>query len=408
MNVLFINDAYWPSPNALSFCIDYISEYLKESDRAFVLSLKKESLDKDEMMHGDVCVMRVLVPHYTRCVRLHKNYNKSLCHKLIFHLVSRWKTDYAENYRNSLFCKKTFRCALEIIDREKIDAVLTVSSPFSAHLLGEAIKKERPGVRWIVYQLDPFANNRYLRRDKTEKRAAVERRVLGAADRVFQLSCVYRESVRDGVITGDEKNITPLTLPGLNFAKMPDPHAESPFDAGEITGVYTGNIYDQRIKKVASELCGAMDEPTSIHFYGKGTHSISLDRLVGHGFVSNGERDAAIAGCDCLLIEGDAAPNQVPSKIINYVKSGRPILLFTLAENDSLAEYLEPYENSLTLPLETPLGTEALDKARAFIKNARVSRLSADEVKTRMARFSDDNVSKVIYDALSGKGENRN
>ena len=406
MNVLIINDTYWPHPNALSFCIDHILEYFTERDTAYLLCLKKDASEEDEEVVGKANVKRVYVPHYARCCRLHQKASGNIANKLIFHLISRRKTDKAENYRNSLFCKKTLSAALDLIDRMNIKSVLTVSSPFSAHILGEAIKKKRPSVKWIAYQLDPFANNRYLRSDGVRTRADVERRALSAADRVFQLSCVYGECLRDGVLTGNEKNIVSLTLPGLRFdpkqIKESEPRAEG------VVGVYAGNIYDQRIKTVASQIAEAMDVPTTVHFYGKGTGSFSGKRLVGHGFVSNEERDRAISECDFLLIEGDAAPNQVPSKIISYVKSGKPILLFSFSENDSLTEYLEPYGNSLSLMLEVPLADAELKKACGFIKNARASRLTQEEIEKRMARFSDDNVSKVIYDALVGNDSNQN
>ena len=405
MNALIINDAYWDKPNALSFCIDHILEYFTDGDNAYLLCLKKDASEKDREKIGKANVTRILVPHYARCARLHKNASGTMAQKLIFHIVSRRKTDKAENYRNSLFCKKTLAAALGLIDRYGIESVLTVSSPFSAHLLGEAIKKKRPSVRWIAYQLDPFANNRYLRRNGIEKRTRVERRALAAADLVFQLSCVHDECVRDGILSGNEKNIVSLTLPGLRFDRT---DAESEPSEDGVVGVYAGNIYDHRIRAVASQIAGAADEPVTVHFYGGGTAGMTGDRLVGHGFVSNGERDRAIAGCDFLLIEGDAAPNQVPSKIISYLKSGRPILHFSLSENDSLSEYLEPYGNYLSLPLVSPLEKDGLEKALAFVKNARASRLSADEVKRRTERFSDEYVSKVIYGALAGNGVNQN
>ncbi len=59
--------------------------------------------------------------------------------------------------------------------------------------------------------------------------------------------------------------------------------------------------------------------------------------------------DAAVYGAQVLINIGNQTAYQLPSKILQYVASGRPILNFYSIDNDSSKNFLKPYDPALHL-----------------------------------------------------------
>ena len=82
------------------------------------------------------------------------------------------------------------------LEQNKIDTIVTTGPPHSMHLIGLALKKRNPSLRWIVDMRDPWSEWGFLDSVKAGKRAKakhrnLERKVLTTADEVITITPFY-------------------------------------------------------------------------------------------------------------------------------------------------------------------------------------------------------------------------
>lgn len=85
-----------------------------------------------------------------------------------------------------------YKKALEVIERENIDCVITTGPPHSTHLVGLKLKKKLNNIRWIADFRDPWTEvyyNRMLYKSTVAKKIdnALEAQVLNAADLILTI-----------------------------------------------------------------------------------------------------------------------------------------------------------------------------------------------------------------------------
>ncbi|MBA3899865.1 MAG: glycosyltransferase [Bacteroidetes bacterium] len=102
-----------------------------------------------------------------------------------------------------------YKKALEIIEREKIDIVITTGPPHSTHLIGLKLKKKL-GLNWIADFRDPWTElyyNRFLYRTGWAKRkdATLEEKVLEKADKVISVGPTLTRMLQDKVNANKDK-----------------------------------------------------------------------------------------------------------------------------------------------------------------------------------------------------------
>lgn len=94
--------------------------------------------------------------------------------------------------------KYAYKKAVEVIENEKIDAVLISSPPHSSQLIGLKLKKRFPKLKWIADMRDPWTDIYYYpellhTKPAASKDASLEKNVLESADEVIVVSDPIRE-----------------------------------------------------------------------------------------------------------------------------------------------------------------------------------------------------------------------
>lgn len=244
---------------------------------------------------------------------------------------------------------RAYAAAEELFAREEICAVLSTSSPEISHVTA-GLLKARYGIRWIADFRDPLVGNPY------RKRRGMVSRVL---DRILQ-SWVFRRA--DALIANTDATLE------LWHKQVPE-HSKKmhliwngfdPEDRLEAVPlpkrtykllVHSGTIYGPRHPgvflsslqrlirrgllspdKVVLQLVGAMEK-------GWSRDPEQTEELVRLGClkyderrVSTDEARHAIMGADALVLldtHTEGAVVQLPAKVFDYVRLGRPILAIT-------------------------------------------------------------------------------
>lgn len=258
------------------------------------------------------------------------------------------------------------------------NALITVSHPFTGHLIGLWAKAHHPDLTWIADTGDPFSffheiplNNHRLYAGLNHRAEAA---VLARADRL----CVTVESCRDAYAEAFPGLGRPAVIPPL-LSLPPLPPAGRRLGSG-LHLVYIGTLYRAirnpawLLDLVAGLVRDGLD--LHLHLFGDindctaeveaGAQALGA-RLHVHGSVPRPRVAEALAGADVLVNLGNSTPHQLPSKLVEYAAAGKPVLNLSPAVDDTSANFLARTGAALSLSTAGPIDEAARDRARTFL-----------------------------------------
>jgi glycosyltransferase involved in cell wall biosynthesis len=266
--------------------------------------------------------------------------------------------------------------AWELIDQNTYDALVTVSLPFSAHLVGQKIKRQYPDLPWLVDIGDPFSlqeghllNHPWLFQKKN-RRAEFE--VLTQADRIVCTNVGCRNLYLKTFTSLDPEKllVIPPTSSLAPVQKRQD-DTTKPLQVGYFGRFSQGLREPRNLLPVIKQLQRHLD--AEWHFFGDttGLLAAALRRqsdmgtyITQHPLLQANELLFAMEKMDILLSLGNTTDFQVPSKIADYLQSGLPILhLSQLPDTDPTWAILQEHPLACKLPLQ-PSGEVVQQVAR--------------------------------------------
>lgn len=150
-----------------------------------------------------------------------------------------WWPDYA-----CLWQRQALACAQSMISHWEPEALVTVSNPYSCHLVGLAIRKQQPGIRWLADIGDPFSleeapavNNRAL---FSERNRRLEQQVFEQANVVS----VTTEATARAYAAAIPSTRKAIVIPPLVDSEIGPPPVEVKSD-GVKRLVFCGRLYSQ-------------------------------------------------------------------------------------------------------------------------------------------------------------------
>src|SRR5262249_55986464 len=274
--------------------------------------------------------------------------------------------------------------ARELVAEVAPGALVSVSPTFTAVAVGRALKRSSGrGFRWLIDLGDPFSfaeeappnNFRLYRR----LNLAFERACFADADCVSVTTPETRE--RYAALFPESAPKTAVSPPLL---ALPDTagSAATERSAGRRL-VFLGRLYatirrpDFLLRLFAGLVEAQPGEGYELHFFGETRDCeasfVRYAHLIGrsvhlHGSVSRERAAAAMRSADVLVNLGNDTRYQLPSKIVEYSTTGKPILNLARYPDDSSARFLADYPAHLTLlAREEGPAAEDLARLRAFL-----------------------------------------
>jgi glycosyltransferase involved in cell wall biosynthesis len=258
------------------------------------------------------------------------------------------------------------RAVRRLVRRRGYDAVISVSLPFSTHLSVLGIAGRGRGTVWLQDLSDPFSftedtplNNTALYR---RLNYFAERRTFGAANGITvhnaSQATIYGElfpEARGRISTSDfvvslEGGAAPQQV------RRVDPVL-----------VYAGSLFasirsPRRLLRLFAALLHRPGmERAQLHFYGEvGDCAGFFDQyreLIGERILLHGTqpREAVyrqIRRSDVLVNIGNTTQYRIPSKLLEYMLTGKPVLNLVLTDDDAAVRYMEDYPAVLHLTAE--------------------------------------------------------
>lgn len=386
MRILIISYSYTPAITPRAFRWSAITEYwARQGDCVDVVSAWKPGLSREELING-VCVHRVggVITEALRSQLQQSGTRPNInCGKpTVFDVLSKkqnltsvvkwihdrtWKKVYWPDYA-CLWYFPALKKAKELLNLCNYNTIITVSHPFTGHLVGLNLKKKQQKIKWIVDIGDPFCfleqmpiNNynlyKYLNYTWEYKIFNKANKIVVTTENTFnKYTDVFPNT-----------NIKIHIIPPLLSFEDDQEKSNSLFSLKENTNIkliFVGTLHKRMRKpdlllRLFYELLHThLAERVEVHFVGsindcqKYFHpykNLLNKKIYCHGKVSRSQAWQAMKEADVLVNIGNEFPYQLPSKVVEYASLGKPVLNLATITEDSSAAFFKDYPASLCL-----------------------------------------------------------
>ncbi len=269
--------------------------------------------------------------------------------------------------------------------QDEIDIIIPCCFPMESVIASILYKKTHSKVKLVPYLFDPFTESLSLHRlqlnkiIKRKNHLNLEKEMLKYADKVIVMKHLYSFFTKN--FDYDDK-IIPAEHPLLS-----NQCNGNNYD-GALRFVYTGifhskvrhpklflQLMDYALKEMSAEL--------NIYAYGNCDNIIrqfseSNAKIIFHGKVSSQKAEEALIDDNILVSIGNKDNTQVPSKVIEYISYGKPIIHFYTNKDDRVIDILKKYKLSLLIDLNEDISHNT-EKIIEFTKN--VTALTFNDIK---------------------------
>lgn len=424
--ILIITYDFFPdnSPNTYRW-LNVLKEWKEKTNiEIFVISSQKNNFENYEE-HDGIYIYRTQNSILKILNKKLKNHNiqpvqqddikkgKSIV-RIIYDLT--WTNFYFPDFA-FLWQKPAYKMAEKLIAEKNIHNVITVSWPFSDHVVGYKLKKKY-NINWIADTIDPFylssaVNNASLYR-KINK--LYENKILSKANAISlltdKLKKKYSEiypSLRDK-ITVNHNVFVPYTIP--ENQKSIEKNSTVLVFVGTLSPITRSpesllSIFDGLVKLNMDN-----DKNLELHLYGNlescANDFIKYDYLIGknlflHNFTSREKITRILQNADAVVNIGNKNAFQEPSKIVEYVFLKKKILNICSIFDDTSKEMLVNYPLHLNLFPQDCNSNEVLLTTLSFINNSiDVQNVSIDNI---IDKYLLSNVEKKYFELLKFDNE---
>ena len=224
-----------------------------------------------------------------------------------------------------------------------------------------------------IYQLDPCMNNKGEPKSNHYSRIKFEKTLYKHAKFIITTPIIFWEHQSDSLCTHLDK-VFPLEFPLVS----PNIRVETTADKDVTKCLYCGSLYsnirtpDYLLDLLAESLTKGKIELT---FVGRNCDTFSSLRpelpIKWLGVVSSDEAKQMVDEAHVLINIGNTIDNQVPSKIFDYISSGKPIINLYKIKNCPTLKYLDKYPLALNIFENKDCFVENVQKIDSFLANVK-------------------------------------
>lgn len=338
--------------------------------------------------------------------------------KILSWIFKMWWKVFAWPDGNCLWIFPAVKKVKELMNSNSYDAVMSISTPFSGHVVALLALRKCKDVVWIIDSGDPFslvpespANNYFL---YSSLNKFVERKCLEKCD-YFSVTTVGTKKIYANTFSEYADKI--VVIPPLYSADKCIPFSVEEIrkrNNGMIKINFIGYLYrkmrnPQNALNIFSKLFEKYPDlhgRCCITFFGslgdcqdifeEFTSKLPLDF---RGSLPHDEIMDIMRSSSILLNLGNITSFQTPSKIIEYALSGRPVLNVAVIPDDSILPYFVGDDTFFNIESFSNITDKVLERLANFIlSSSAVSR--EPEIINRI--WEDHNIDKITdqYTAL--------
>lgn len=392
-HIVFITGSYYPYYSAVSNCIGNIANEFEKKYKVTVLCEKNMMDQEDDDTLREQRIIRVTTKmHYKRIVIDHHYKNAYGINKILWKV--RLLNAKAVRFLRSAF--STSACDQLVIDAymkgldrigEPIDCIIPSCNPFEGIVAALLYREKHPDTQIIPYLFDLFAasvninRGSFLLKRHWNANIAYEKRMFEESEGVFHVSN-WTEHIHHFFPEYQYK--THEVEHPLLIIKEKEP--TPPVDE-KIHIVYTG-VVDYAVRnpgKTLNVLSNLDNSKLCFDFYSYGSAEELIEKaaaenesIIAHGKVDSNMASRARGRANILLSIGNSNTTQMPSKLIENIASGKPLIHFLQNEADPSVKLLEQYPLAMIVDLSKKVDYTELD---VFIRDNATAIVEFEKIK---------------------------
>lgn len=252
----------------------------------------------------------------------------------------------------------------EIIEQKtSIDFLVSVSYPMEAHLAALKFHKNHPDIKWITFTTDPFGYSEIKKYwlGQRSKSIALEGAVFKNADHNVVIEELVLNLVDNYKIDNDKIASFPYTISDLFKKRVTNLNKTSVNK--KITVLYAGTCYSKiRNPQILFDIFNSLPNIQLNMYVGGGDwvcrrmlrKVIHNDNILINKKVSRNDYLNLIEKSDILINIGNTVKLQAPSKLMELVSSGKPIINFYYNEDFGYG-VIKKYPLGINLSYKEPI-----------------------------------------------------
>jgi len=235
------------------------------------------------------------------------------------------------------FKKSASKKFFEIFSDNKIKAIISFSSPIESHLAAKTIKK-KTFIKWISY----FGDSYLIKENKKNifvtmnKMKNIEKRICFSSDYVLTTSEIFNEITKKYPFLNNKCEKMEYSL---SVIRKKEKINEDNFDHKKINFLYAGTFYKKirnpiymlEVMKEVLEKCNGI-----LHIFSNSECDSLIDdyvekssgKILHHNFIARELLHDLYFETDFLISCGNSNRVFYPSKSLEYISTGKPIINF--------------------------------------------------------------------------------
>lgn len=402
--ILMLTSDYLPLADANGLCVSKVAEELsKQGNNVEIIGYSKSTDDSIVSING-VKLHTVFTPKYKSFIRNHTNksdINKNNYSDFIkSYLLKIYILMHIPFYPLSsfVFLSRYFRKVKELNKKNKYDVIICAYNPIESLLTGALIKRRNPHIKFVLYMLDTLSNKpssskpfRFIPENFINRRGRkFENWLYKRADRIINIE-TYKPYFLENMSFYD-KFLVKMHFCGIPLIVKPKTgYKIKNLDVNRnINLLYAGHFY--KGMREPDYLCELIDSiqntRVSVDFYSKGCVETlqyysdkNSNKINLKGFIEHKKLILETEKADFLLNVGNKETPMVPSKLFEYMSTGKPIIHFYYDDNDSSLQYLNKYPLSLLIKIDSANKINDTLLLEKFLSDSLNKRLSFNEIE---------------------------
>jgi hypothetical protein len=384
--LIFILSGYEPDYSAVGICIKNLIEIIEKDYEVIIISEKTIVSQIDQTISNSKLIFVESRIQYIKNNLIFKIANSDSLRKSVFKaflfLVKVYgliKVHISRININKNLIEKYDEKILEIAENN--DILIPVCLPFESICSAVNIKSKKKSIKVYPLLFDKFSENKNLHRSmmnyvlKIKKHIRVEQKMLDSCDGIFYTDSwsnhfkkFHEGRYRDKIYLIEHPLLKELQK-DVSFVKK----------SKDISVTYAGTLYKKiRSPKFALKLFSKLNKAQNkinLLIFSKGNCNSYIKRkaevckfIIFHGEVQKNIADNAVSNSHVLLSIGNTDISQFPSKIFEYISTGKPIIHTFKSPEDPVIKILAKYKNSLVINESNGIDINLIDEIIRFLK----------------------------------------
>lgn len=422
--ILIILGSYFPKPSANGICVkQVVDEFKKQKVDVTILATKSKGLDKIGIV-DDIRVHRIK-PRLSQRMLEWCDDNKDKKYVgvirrigLILNKIKHILCFPTWPLVSPIYSYRYYKRARKLHKIHKYDGVLSVYTPIDALIAGALIKRKNSDIKLMLYFLDTLSGGvvpKGFSREWLEGRGYWwDKRLFNISDTIFIMKSHQKHYSKERYSRFKNK-IKVVDIPLIREMKSSSNIAEFSFDKEKLNIVYTGTLL-KHIKNPIYLLktLGNINEKNrwTFHIFGGGDCNDMIDKyikeekgvpIIKYGHVGTETAVKAMLESDILINLGSTVDSQIPSKIFEYMATGKPIISFYKYDTEPSIPYLKKYPLSLLIKEEWDKIDENNQLIVDFVNRYKDKHISFNEIKDMFQNNTPEPLVKYVLDLLEGE-----